>query len=77
MLSASLNKTFAFQVIKVHQTSVDTYLESVILGSLDDTSDIQARKEIEEMADKINDVAYAVEEKYIYTCFISHTLFIL
>ncbi|XP_041373414.1 cilia- and flagella-associated protein 91-like [Gigantopelta aegis] len=50
------------QVVKVHQTSVDTYLESVILGSLDDTADVQARREIEEMADKINDVAYDVEE---------------
>ncbi|XP_050416159.1 cilia- and flagella-associated protein 91 [Patella vulgata] len=51
------------QVIKVHQNSVDTYLENIIMGSIDSTADIQARREVQELAVKINDVAYEVEDK--------------
>lgn len=50
------------QVVKVHQRSVDTYLEDIILGSIDKTADEQARGEIMEQAEKINDVAYEIEE---------------
>lgn len=50
------------QVIKVHQTSVDTYLQDVILSSLDQTAHSQAREEVQEMAKTINDVAYEMEE---------------
>ncbi|XP_052253819.1 cilia- and flagella-associated protein 91-like [Dreissena polymorpha] len=51
------------QVVKVHQDSVDTYLHSIILNSVDDTADAQARFEISELAEKINDVAYEIEDK--------------
>lgn len=50
-------------MVKMHQNSVDTYLEDIILTSVDDTADRQAREEIHEMAEKINDVAYEIEEK--------------
>ncbi|KAL8577811.1 hypothetical protein ACOMHN_054561 [Nucella lapillus] len=51
------------QVIKVHQTTVDTYLQDVILGAVDTTADTQAREEIKKQADQINDVAYDIEER--------------
>lgn len=50
------------QVVKVHQNSVQTYLEDILMGSVDQTADLQARSEIMEMADKINDVAYDIED---------------
>ncbi len=52
-----------FQLIKVHQNTVDTYLEDVIMNSVDLTADEQARLEIKEQADKINDIAYEIEDK--------------
>ena len=51
------------QVVKVHQNSVDTYLETIILDSVDNTADAQARMEISDMAERINDVAYDMEDK--------------
>ncbi|XP_074652837.1 cilia- and flagella-associated protein 91-like [Tubulanus polymorphus] len=51
------------QVVKVHQMSVDTYLENVILNAVDTTADAQARSEIQETAIKINDIAYDMEDK--------------
>ncbi|XP_025100733.1 cilia- and flagella-associated protein 91-like [Pomacea canaliculata] len=51
------------QVVKVHQTSVDTYLEDIILGAVDSTADVQARAEIHAQAQKINDVAYEIESR--------------
>jgi hypothetical protein len=53
------------QVVKVHQRSVDTYLEDIILGSIDKTADEQARGEIMEQAEKINDLAYEIEDRYL------------
>ncbi|XP_077985576.1 cilia- and flagella-associated protein 91-like isoform X2 [Glandiceps talaboti] len=51
------------QVVKVHQNSVDTYLEDIILMSVDNTADKQARTEIQDFAEKINDVAYEMEDR--------------
>ncbi|KAK7106474.1 cilia- and flagella-associated protein 91-like isoform X2 [Littorina saxatilis] len=51
------------QVVKVHQCTVDTYLEDIILGSVDKTADTQARQEIHQQADQINDVAHEIEDK--------------
>ena len=42
---------------------MDTYLEDVILGAVDMTADTQAREEIQEQANRINDLAYEVEDK--------------
>lgn len=50
------------QVVKTHQTTVDTYLENIIVGSIDNTADSQARTEIQTMAAAINECAYKVED---------------
>lgn len=47
----------------MHQNSVTTYLEDIVLGSTDDAADQVARREIQEMATRLNDVAYAIEER--------------
>ncbi|XP_078088181.1 cilia- and flagella-associated protein 91 [Mustelus asterias] len=50
------------QVVKVHQTTVDSYLEDILLKSVEDTAEDQARQEISRMADEINDIAYEIEQ---------------
>jgi len=51
------------QVVKIHQQTVDTYLEDIIMESVQSTADEQARCEVQKYADKINDVAHRVEHK--------------
>ncbi|XP_034442399.1 cilia- and flagella-associated protein 91 isoform X1 [Hippoglossus hippoglossus] len=50
------------QVVEIHQETVDFYLESVILGSVEQTADDQAREEIRRRAKEINDIVYAAEK---------------
>ncbi|XP_042351125.1 cilia- and flagella-associated protein 91 [Plectropomus leopardus] len=50
------------QVVQVHQETVDLYLEDIILGTLEQTSDQQAREEIHRKAKEVSDIAYAMEE---------------
>ncbi|XP_044072732.1 cilia- and flagella-associated protein 91 [Siniperca chuatsi] len=50
------------QVVQVHQETVDLYLEDIILGTLEQTADQQAREEIRRKAKEVNDIAYAMEE---------------
>uniref|UniRef100_A0A672RTP6 Cilia- and flagella-associated protein 91 n=1 Tax=Sinocyclocheilus grahami TaxID=75366 RepID=A0A672RTP6_SINGR len=50
------------QVVKVHQDTVDMYLEDVILGSINQTADAQAREEIHRKAEELNNITYAMEE---------------
>uniref|UniRef100_A0A3Q3XD69 Cilia- and flagella-associated protein 91 n=1 Tax=Mola mola TaxID=94237 RepID=A0A3Q3XD69_MOLML len=50
------------QVVKVHQETVDLYLEDIILDTLDHTADQQAREEIHRKVKVVNDIAYAMEE---------------
>ena len=50
-------------MVKVHQDTVDTYLEDIILSSIDKTADSQARTEVQELANTINDIAYELEDK--------------
>ncbi|KAE8299214.1 Cilia- and flagella-associated protein 91 [Larimichthys crocea] len=50
------------QVVQVHQETVDLYLEDVILGTMEQTADQQAREEIHRQAQEVNDIAYAMEE---------------
>ena len=47
----------------MHQTTVDSYLESVIAQSIDNTAANQAREEIEIIAAQLNAVAYDIEDK--------------
>lgn len=54
-----------FQVVKVHQSTVDSYLEDVILNSMESTAEEQAREEIQRVAVEINDIAYEMESRYV------------
>lgn len=49
----------------MHQSTVDTYLEDIIMNAIDATADEQARHEIQEHAEKINDIAYEMEDRYL------------
>ncbi|CAH2218726.1 Hypothetical predicted protein [Pelobates cultripes] len=49
------------QVVSVRQSTVDSYLEDIILSSTEQTADEQARKEIQRQAEEINDIAYEME----------------
>ncbi|XP_072166389.1 cilia- and flagella-associated protein 91-like isoform X2 [Diadema setosum] len=51
------------QLVKVHQDTVDTYLEDIILTSMDRTADDQAREEIQHTAEQVNEMAYLSEER--------------
>ncbi|CAK8694852.1 unnamed protein product [Clavelina lepadiformis] len=51
------------QLMKVHQSTVDTYLEDIVMNAVDGTADEQARQEIQEHADRINDIAYEIEDR--------------
>ncbi|KAM3935807.1 cilia- and flagella-associated protein 91 [Leptodactylus fuscus] len=49
------------QVVNIHQNTVDSYLEDVILNTAINTADDQAREEIQRKAQEINDIAYEIE----------------
>lgn len=49
------------QVIGVHQETVEGYLTNIITAAVEITAEDQARQEVEEMASKINKVAYEME----------------
>ncbi len=49
-------------MLKTQQDCVDTYLEDCILETQEQVSEDQAREEIQEMANKINEVAYEMEQ---------------
>ncbi|XP_045641058.1 cilia- and flagella-associated protein 91 [Ursus americanus] len=51
------------EVIKVHQSTVTSYLEDIILNTEENTAEEQARAEIEKMAEEINDIAYEMENR--------------
>lgn len=48
--------------MKVHQATVDLYLEDVIVDSINQTAEAQAREEIHHMAEELNNITYAMEE---------------
>ncbi|XP_017325120.1 cilia- and flagella-associated protein 91 [Ictalurus punctatus] len=50
------------QVMKVHQATVDLYLEDVIVDNINQTAEAQAREEIHHMAEELNNITYAMEE---------------
>ena len=49
--------------MKVHQQSVDTYLEDVILESTERTADQQARQHVRQLAAHLNDIVHDLEEQ--------------
>lgn len=48
----------------MHQSTVESYLEDIILNNLENTADEQAREEIQKVAVEINNIAYEMEERY-------------
>ena len=51
-------------MMHVHQASVSSYLEDVILGSLQQTADSEARKEVRHQATLINTLAQHFQHTY-------------
>ncbi|XP_066425535.1 cilia- and flagella-associated protein 91 [Molothrus aeneus] len=51
------------QVVDVQDRTIDTYLEDVILSSMERTAEEQAREEVQKKAVEINDIAYEVESR--------------
>ncbi|KAM5281118.1 cilia- and flagella-associated protein 91 [Ctenodactylus gundi] len=51
------------EVIKVHHSTVASYLEDIILSTEESTADQQARAEIEKVAEEINNIAYELEKR--------------
>ncbi|KAG9471167.1 hypothetical protein GDO78_015569 [Eleutherodactylus coqui] len=49
------------QVVNIHQSTVNSYLEDIILSTTIDTAEDQAREEIQRKAQEINDIAYQME----------------
>ena len=58
-------------MMKVHQNSVNSYLEDVILEAVDETARDRARGEVQAMAQNINDIAYE-RESTLLDSFTSH-----
>ncbi|XP_054407413.1 cilia- and flagella-associated protein 91 isoform X2 [Pongo abelii] len=54
------------EAIKVHHSTISSYLEDIILNTEANTAEEQARAEIEKMAEKINDIAYEMESRRTY-----------
>ncbi|KAI8853400.1 solute carrier, TRAMD3 or PAT1-domain-containing protein [Chytridium lagenaria] len=50
------------QIMHIHQETVESYLEDVISGSIDQTASIQARMEVREYAEKINTLVDQLEQ---------------
>ncbi|XP_063999438.1 cilia- and flagella-associated protein 91 isoform X2 [Pogoniulus pusillus] len=51
------------QVVKVHQSTIDSYLEDIILSSIEHAAEEQAREEVQRRAVEINDIAYEMESR--------------
>ena len=56
-------------MLKTQQDCVDTYLEDCIAETIDKVADEEVRKQIQDMAAKINDIAYDVEKTYVMILF--------
>ncbi|XP_076858726.1 cilia- and flagella-associated protein 91 [Brachyhypopomus gauderio] len=50
------------QVVRVHQATVDLYLENVIMDTIEHTAEDQAREDIHRMAQELDAIAYAMEQ---------------
>lgn len=53
------------QMMRVHQGTVDTYLQDVIMKSMDRTADHMAREDIADRAKVINKLAHEFEHTYV------------
>ncbi|XP_051471204.1 cilia- and flagella-associated protein 91 [Apus apus] len=51
------------QVVKMQQSTIDSYLEDVIRNSMEDTAEEQAREEVQRLAVEVNNIAYEMESR--------------
>ncbi|XP_054242872.1 cilia- and flagella-associated protein 91 [Indicator indicator] len=51
------------QVVEVHQHTIDSYLEDIILSSIEQAAEERAREEVQRRAVEINDIAYEMERR--------------
>ncbi|KAM7065448.1 cilia- and flagella-associated protein 91 isoform 1-T6 [Acridotheres tristis] len=51
------------QVVNVQDRTIDTYLEDIILSSMERTAEEQAREEVQQRAVEINAIAYEMESR--------------
>uniref|UniRef100_A0A8C0V1I5 Cilia- and flagella-associated protein 91 n=1 Tax=Cyanistes caeruleus TaxID=156563 RepID=A0A8C0V1I5_CYACU len=51
------------QVVHIQDRTIDTYLEDIILSSMERTAEEQAREEVQKRAVEINDIAYEMESR--------------
>lgn len=56
-------RTRLLQLVQVHQETVDLYLEDIILDTLENTTDQQAREDIHRRAQEVNNLALTMEER--------------
>lgn len=61
----------------MHQSTVDSYLEDIILNSMENTAEEQAREEIQKVAVEINDIAYEMESRYVLKAYPYSILLVL
>ncbi|NWI37860.1 CFA91 protein, partial [Picathartes gymnocephalus] len=52
-------------VVNVQNRTIDTFLEDIILSSMERTAEEQAREEVQKRAVEINDIAYEMESRYV------------
>ncbi|ORX56035.1 hypothetical protein BCR36DRAFT_280994 [Piromyces finnis] len=55
------------QVMKIHQQTVDTYLEDILLDSVEFSAGVQARNEVRRYADRVSLFVDEIDKKYRIT----------
>lgn len=63
-MGCKLESIPTMQIVKVHQETVDNYLEDIILSTIERSADEQARKEMQVIAEKIDKAAQMTEAKF-------------
>ncbi|NXE05396.1 CFA91 protein, partial [Lophotis ruficrista] len=54
-----------FKQAREGDCTIESYLEDIILSSMENTGEEQAREEVQRMAVEINDIAYEMESRYV------------
>jgi len=56
--------------MKIHQQTVDTYLEDILLDSVEFSAGVQARNEVRRYADRVSLFVDEIDKKYIVIFYI-------
>ena len=51
------------QVMKIHQQTVDTYLEDILIDSINFSAGVQARNEVRRYADRVSLFVEEIDKK--------------